>query len=148
MMGMQHEHRAQHEEDDHMPINIRIDAEVEGKKLKFDFGWKCNHDEIAKVMDHVRGLANKEGVTPQVFAEFVVRLLPETGVLKDATGAIFQRQLTAIIFVVLDAAEKRVDDLPAPIADLAEHDHIYVTLLVRDDGLSLKLSDSEFETVH
>jgi hypothetical protein len=147
-MGMQHEHRAQHEEDGHMPINIRIDAEVEGKKLKFGFGWKCNHDEIAKVMDHVRGLADKEGVTPQVFAEFVVRQLPATGVLKDATGAIIQRQMMAIIFVVLDAAEKRVDDFPAPIADLAEHDHIYATLLVRDDGMSLNISDSEFDKVH
>src|SRR5438445_756181 len=74
--------------------------------------------------------------------------LPATGVLKDATGAIFQRQMTAIIFVVLDAAEKRVDDLPAPIADLAEHDHVYATLLVRDDGISLKLSDSSFDRVH
>jgi hypothetical protein len=34
-----------------MPINIRIDAEVEGKKLEFTFNWEGSRNEIEDVMD-------------------------------------------------------------------------------------------------
>jgi hypothetical protein len=129
-----------------MPINIRIDAEVEGKKLKFTFNWEGDHNEIANVMDRVRRLADKAGVTPRVYAQSVLHHLPAMGVLEVEDGR--QMQMMAITFAVLDLAEKQID-LPAAIADLAEHQLIDATLLVRDDEYSLKISgSSEFELVH
>jgi hypothetical protein len=128
-----------------MPINIRIDAEVEGKKLKFTFNWEGDHNEIANVMDCIRKLADKGGVTPQAFAQAAIRHLPAMGVSEDE--GIRQTQMMAITFAVLDLAQKQV--LPAPITDLAEHQLIDAALLVRDEEVSLKISgSSEFETVH
>jgi hypothetical protein len=129
-----------------MPINIRIDADVDGKKLKFTFNWEGDHNEIANVMDRVKWLANKGGVTPQAFAQGVIHHLPAMGVSEDEGYR--QTQMMAITFAVLDLAEKQID-LPAPIADLAEHQLIDATLLVRDDDVSLEISgSSEFDTVH
>jgi hypothetical protein len=129
-----------------MPINIRIDAEVEGKKLKFTFNWEGDHNEIVNVMDSVRRLADEAGVNPRAYAHSVLHHLPAMGVLKEEDGR--QMQMMAITYAVLDFAEKQID-LPAPIADLAEHQLIDAALLVRDDKVSLKISgSSEFETVH
>jgi hypothetical protein len=129
-----------------MPINIRIDAEAEGRKLNFTFNWEGDHNEITNVMDRIRTLADKNDVTPQALAQGVIRLLPVMGVSDDEGNR--QIQMMAITFAVLDLAEKRID-LPAPIADLAEHQLIDATLLVRDDEFSLEISgSSEFATVH
>lgn len=129
-----------------MPINIRLDAEVEGKKLEFTFNWAGDHDEIANVMDNVTRVANEGGMTPQAYALATIRHLPAMGVSEDE--GIRQQQMMAITFAVLDWADEQVD-IPAPIADLAEHQLIDVTLLVRDDEISLKISgSSEFAAVH
>jgi hypothetical protein len=129
-----------------MPINIRVDADVGGKKIEYVFNWEGTSEEIQNVLELIEGVAKLGNVSPRSFALGTLKHLPATGVMENEDEC--QVQMSAIVYTVLTCAEEELD-LPAPIAELAEHQLINATVRVRDDGVSMNIyGSSEFTTVH
>lgn len=132
-------------------ITVAIDAEAAGNKIAFSFDWEGNRQEIERSMQLVRETAEQGGVTPHQFAQSTLVHLPKTGLMQDEGTQ--QMQMMAIVFAILDEAEKRSEEIPGPILDVVADQDITATVQIRDNAITFSISgkpgkDSAYVAVH
>jgi hypothetical protein len=93
-------------EEEIVPINIRVDADVGGKKIKFVFNWEGTSEEIQNVVDLVERAAKLGDVSPRSFAYGTLKYLPATGVMENEDEC--QVQMAAIVYTVLTCVEEEL----------------------------------------
>jgi hypothetical protein len=64
-------------------MKVTVDAETEGKQVKFDFLWDGEGEQIARVLDLVARQAAEAGITPERLATNVLHRLPAMGLPED-----------------------------------------------------------------
>jgi hypothetical protein len=77
--------------------------------------------------------------------------LPKTGILQDEGAQ--QVQMMAIIFAILDEAEKRIENIPGPVLDVVADQDVTAAITVRDNKVMMQLSgepgkDSAFVAIN
>jgi hypothetical protein len=125
-------------------INVNIDAEADGKeKLEFSFSWNGDREQIQRAMEFVTETAIQIGVTAQEFAQSALISLPETGIMQDEGAQ--QVQMMAIIFAILDYAERQAE-APGPILDVVAKQDITVAIIIRDETVEIAIEGAPSAT--